>query len=473
MKTESFESLLRASFYCFSSEDWTAWYPKAAGLLEIDDATVRSFAVRRLCAAVFRAEGSSFDAPAAVRAGAKRQRGSWLIDFVERQDAKRQRASWLIDVVERAGQRHTDVLLALLDEFRWHGDSSPFPDILLPWLRDLRQRRPLNVPAERIDGAMLLIGGLDPWDGSLFPPILDHPSDYVRACAAHILPGTLMGEGWNYELGWFDPTIVAELTAKEIERPGIAGPFYSSCGFMSLNYDGLGFDPLDWMLDIIERRKSSEPADLPFKGIDSMAYRSAATRPESVRRLMAAGRIDLASMAATEFRDKLPAMVPVLLELGDHVDASIASAAQIHLAHYHGKLHRRAVRDRIRHLPNWRTGVEGFLIRYDATDRWVRRPKNRTDGAIFFPKDHTTFDDAEAWSIIEAALPTERRGDLVQHDLDAHDAAPRPGGWGQSVFRTYPSGAAVNLIAAHKGPGWRRLEVFADRLDGLRPMEWA
>lgn len=442
------EAPLKAPLHRFSPQDWARWYPRLAGLLEADDAGIRHSAAERLCMAVFWSEHA--------RAGAARGAAA---------DAARRRAAWLTDIVERASRRHPDLLTAFLGHLRWHGDKEPFPEVLLPWLRDLRQRCPPDVPVEKIEGVTILIGGLDPWEGSRLPPAFDHPSDYVRACAAHMLGRIGFGEAEDAGRGLLDRDFLAELTARELERPGIAGPFWSSFCFSPSDYDDLGFDPLEWMLEIVERRNGPEPAGLPFNGIDFHIHELAASSPEAVRWLIAAGRDDLAAMAATEIRDEVPAMAPVLLELGNHADPGIAFAAQVHLAHYHGKLHPRADLSRIRHLPDWRPGAEAFVIRSGHAGRFA-------DQAVFFPRDRAVFDDAEAWSIVDAALPPELRGELARHYLDSHDAAPAPCRLGRDELRTYASGANVDLRGAVDGPGWRRLEIYGGRLDGWRPMEW-
>lgn len=264
-------ALLRVALHQFCQDEWKQWYPRVAELLQATAATARAAAVERLSMAVFRAEASR------LRLG-----------VATPDDALRRRAEWLVDSIERVRQRHPDVALRFLDALRFHGDGPPFPDVLLPWLHGLQEQSAPGVPPERIQGAILLIGGLEPWEGSLLPPILDHPSDHVRACAAHALGRA--GHGLNDDDESFDPAFIAELTAKELKRPGIAGPWWSALELWGSDLGGLAFDALEWMLGIVEQRRHPEPGGLPFNGVDFYVRDLAAGNPAAVSRLSAAER---------------------------------------------------------------------------------------------------------------------------------------------------------------------------------------
>lgn len=175
MQENATQALLKAPLHQFAPEDWSAWYPRIASLLDQEDA-----AVERLATATFWAEHSSRGGPRDLLA-----------------EAERRRAIWLIEVVDRASRRHPDVLLSFLKVLRHQGDRPPFVEVLLLWLHELAMKSPTGILLERIEGAIVLVGGLDAWDEGDLPAVLDHSSDYVRACAAHMLGRA--GHGQNEE----------------------------------------------------------------------------------------------------------------------------------------------------------------------------------------------------------------------------------------------------------------------------------
>ena len=431
MDEKTAQSLLDASLYTFQPEDWPGWYAGIAELLGHDEANIRAAAVERLTMAALWAE-------------------HFLPQSSSRTDeARLARAAWLTEVLDRASSRHPDVTRFFLNELRHKGDEKPFPQVLVPWLRGLLDRTPAGLSRDRVEGAIVLIGGIEPWQGSPLPPMIDHQSDHVRACVAHVLGRTGYGQD---EDGSFDDRLITELTASELARPGIAGPYWSATGLTRSDFDGSSFDPVDWMLGIVERRSGPEPKDLPFNGIDFYIHELAAGNPEAIGRLIDAGRPDLVIMAATEIRDAVPAMTPLLRKLADHPDPGVAVPVQIHLARYYGILHPRADPNRIRPLPDWREGVEVFVIRHGESGRY-------SDQAVIFSDDGTVLDDAAARAVVDEALPPAVRGELARNPMDMPDAEPAPYQLGRDQLRSYASGANVTLIGALGGPGWRRIEI--------------
>ncbi|MFK4808825.1 hypothetical protein ACI3KW_01325 [Devosia sp. ZW T5_3] len=438
MEEYSIQALLNAPLHQFRPEDWSEWYPRVAELVHQEDAAVRDAAVERLAMGAFWAEHSSQGGPREFLA-----------------EAERRRTTWLIDVVDKASRLHADVLLSFLKVLRHQGDRSPFPEVLLPWLHELARRSPAGIPLERIEGAIVLLGGLDAWEEGHLPPVLDHSSDYVRACAAHMMGRAGQGESQKPD-ELLDSDFIAKLTAKELSRPGIAGPYWSGAGLSGVDFEGRDFDPVEWMLGIIEQRTGPEPADLPFNGLDFHIHELAADDPSAVRRLLSANRADLAVMTATEIRDEVPGMGLVLYELAEQPDSGLAVQAQIHLANYYRLRHPRADQNRIRHLTDWQADAEVFVIRYG-------QPGHHTDKMVIFPNRDAVFDDVEAWSLIDAALPPDRRGDLARHYLAPY-AAPAPVRLGRDELSRYASGAEISLIGAKEGHGWRRIEISFARL---------
>lgn len=446
MEATSPQALLRAPLHAFGPQDWADWYPRVAELLDADDPADRAAAVERLAMAVFWAESASPPSDAS--------------------DQRRQRLDWLTGLIDIAMTRHVDVLTCFLDQLRFKGDSPEFADGVLTWLRSLQQRQNLDLPQERIEGAMILIGGIAPWTGTILPPVLDHASDYVRACAACVLGRS--GQGLDENENLADSGFFAALTEKELDRPGIAGPYWSGTDLMYEDQGEIGFDVVDWMLGIIERRRGPEPSNLPFNGIDFHIHELASEDPKSVRRLIAAGRLDLAVMTATDIRSRIETMFPGLSELADVDDPGIALQAQIHLAHYYGFLHPRANPDRIRHLEHWSETARAFVIRHGPTG-------THSGQLVIFPKHESGFGRDEAMALIDQAIPPHLRGDLKRHFLDfgAQDAEPAPYQFGQDELHSYTSGANIELARSRDGQGWQRIDISAGRLgDRWDPWTW-
>lgn len=443
MQDQSFQPLRDAPLHRLTPDEWPVWYARIAAFLDDGEADIRAAALERLVMGVFRAEPMSLRG--AQRAAAARDRVAW---FLERLDA--------------AQARHPGLMPAFLGHLRWHGDDAPFPEILVPWLNRLRERRLPEVADDRIVAALLLIGGLEWPDRGELPALFDHHSNHVRSCAANRFGRQGLAYGENDDV--MDPAIIDKLTAKELERPGLAGPFWSGCGFFG-DHDGFGRDPVAWMLDIIERRSGPEPGDMDFNGIDFHIHELAAGNPEAIGRLVRAGRAELALMTATEIRDAVPAVAPVLRELAGWPDPHIAWGAQAHLARYYGEAYPAAPPERLRHLPAWRPGVDAFVIRYGDALRW-------SDLAVFFPSGRDAFDRDEASSIIDAAMPPDMRGSIEKHPLASDENAPGPVRIGKDELRSYARGL-VTLSGDPEAQRWQRIEIGARRrADHWRPFEW-
>ena len=444
MEDTSFRQLRDAPLHRFTPADWADWYPRVVAYLQAEDAAVRAAALERLVMAVFRAEPGT-------------------LPRAEREARARDRAVWFLDTLTAAQARHPELLVAFLEHLRWHGDDEPFPAVLLPWLRGLRAQHLADLPGDRIDAAELLIGGLAWTERRQLPPLFDHASNYVRGCAANMFgrQGLAYGDG---DQDVMDPDIIDRLTAKELERPGLAGPFWSGCMFFG-DYDSFGRDPVAWMLDIIERRKGPEPADMAANGVDFHIHELAAGDPAAIRRLARAGRDDLALMAATEIHEAVPAVAPVLRELASHPNPDMAWGAQAHLARYYGEAHPAAPPERLKHLRGWRPGVDALIIRYGEPARWI-------DLAVFFPSEHGAFGKAEAWAVIDAAMPPDMRGAIEKHPLALHEDEAGPVRIGKDELWNYAA-CQVTLSGEPEAQRWQRIEVGArHRADHWRPFAW-
>lgn len=426
-----------------------AYCPAMAAWLDHDDAGLREGVVERLATAVFWFNPSETLARRGDAEAVRTVQG---------------RVRWLLASLEAAQVRRPDVLTVFLEALRWKGDEPLFQKMLLDWLGTLRARP--DVPGDRVEGTFILHGGYGD-DAERGTPhwmaLLDHPSDDVRGCAARML---------GQRSDWDDPAamrldapLLAAITAKEIARPGIAGAFWSG---WEPDIAELSFDPVEWMLDIVERRAGPEPEDMPFNGIDFHLHELGAFTPPAVRRLIACGRLDLALMTATEVDGIVDGMREVLWDLGDDPDAEIAVFAHLHLAQAYDAMHPRADPARLRHFPNWRPGMAAYVMRQgDPAGIW-------RDAAVFFRRgSDATFDDATARDVLDAALPSDMRGPMERHPIASHDDPVAPTRLGDEELSAYASGALVNLRGDPDARRWRRLTIIGRGLQKRwRPFDW-
>jgi hypothetical protein len=356
----------------------------------------------------------------------------------------------LLAVVEAAHAAHPDMIPAFLGELR-HKHDAPFVAGLLTWLRGLAESPPDGVDPGMIEGTMLLLQRFDeddPADVSRLVGLLDHASEYVRACAAKQLA--------NVDGAAMDAAaLFALIREKELVRPGIAGAFWSDWQFSA---EHAPVEPLSWMLDIVENRAGPEPEHMPFNGIDFYLHEIADRSPETVLRLLACGRGDIAIETATEMRGVVEDMRPVLLRLADDHDPGIAHRARMHLAMYYRVLHPAAeAAGLIRHWPDWALEADTFSFHHDNGKKlWFVVLYPRSSGGVF--------SDAGAWALIDRLLPPDQRGPLVHHDFDyPKDGPARAYRLGDQLMHRYAL-SEVTLTGDVTSQAWTRLDVMGWKL---------
>lgn len=283
---KEFLQLRDTPLHALRGSEWDTFYAQMTPYLKNDSPDVREMAVERLAMAVFRAH---------------------------KQDAvsDTERAFWLLKELEDAHTCNTDVLPTFLRELRWHGDDGVFPAVLLPWLNRLMADRRPGIDTGLIKGAQLMLAPKQDDDvrqAEEWIRLLDDPSDWVRGCAARLLPFICDDKNTS---GLLD--LVAN---REIARPGIAGPFCSDC------YSGSAFDIwgdeaglTEWLMNLLERRRGPLPADMPFNDIEFYLHELCRHSPAHVRRMIDGGFLKLALMTATEDPDCLSTMAPLIQEL--------------------------------------------------------------------------------------------------------------------------------------------------------------
>jgi hypothetical protein len=305
--TASFDDLHNAPLHAMTDAAWTSWYPRMQAYLTDPAPQRREAAVERLCMAVMRAE---------------------LQKLPERRahDARYEaRLRWLLDTVTRATEVHGDVLDAFLKNLRWHGDDEPFTAIMLPWLDQVAATAASLRTVSFARGATVLLAPHANDDAAQLQAwldLLDDPSDWVRGTAARRLATYL-----ENPIG--GDALVARISEVELQRPGVAGPFWGE-HLIAPSSDGWTRERIgDLMLDLLERRPSTPTeGELPFNDIAFHLHEVCSRNPRAVRRMIDGGFIGLALMTALEETEPIAGMRPLIEELTRHQDHDVARYAQ-------------------------------------------------------------------------------------------------------------------------------------------------
>ncbi len=432
----SFADLRALPLHELNEAAWREYYPAMAAFLTDADPETRISAVERLSLAVFWAEESA-------ERQARKEGDGWSMDL-------QTRFCWLRSEIEAAHARFNDIIPEFLKGLSFRGDDWILMTPLRAWLSAMRDAPPPGVARDKIEATLLRLQSFDtdsPEDKAHLIALLDDPSNAVRACAAYQLSNFVDG----------DLTLFDLIKAKELVRPGIAGPFWTEFHFDS-RYRPI--DPVPWMMDIIEQRFGSEPSldDMGYNGIDFYLHEVCDGSPEAIRRMIDGGHIELAVETACEMHCVIEGMEPILIELGHHADATIAKRARLQLAMYYRVLHP-AIRDgSIRHWPEWSSTADLFSFHWgDADALWF---------VVLYPRQGPAFDDITAWALIDRALPPDLRGASVRHTLDWNtEGPPRPYDTDGCRKIQFASGANLTLDGDVTAAQWHRIEIGGAKLD--------
>jgi hypothetical protein len=436
-KDRIFFSLEQLPLSDLRGADWEAYYAAMAPWLQSADTDIRKRAINRLCTAVLWAEPNG---------------AMWAGDSgVSISSEKAARIRWLLDSFDAAHAINSDIIPLCLDFLGYQDDGNP-ADPVTQWLERLSAAPPPGVDADMIEGTILLRRPFDeddPADVKRLVALLDHPSNYLRACAARRM-SVLEGDALDAA------AMFALIKDKEIVRPGIAGPYWSEWGFCR---EHVPIDPIEWMMDILERRSGPEPENMPFNGIDFHLHEICDHSPQTVLRMMRGGHFNLAIETATETLGVVPGMEPVLRELADHPDHHIRNRSQFHLAHHYRVLHPEAVaRGAIQRWPDWSPHADVFSFHYGENRAlWFI--------AIYPREDSGQFIDSLAWSLIDQAMPPELRGEIDVHPLHFSSELP-PGPYrlgGQMMWR-FASGANLEMHGDPDAKTWTRIDIGGAQL---------
>lgn len=242
-----------------------------------------------------------------------------------------ERLEWLLDTIETANQSHPDVLPSFIRHLRYRNPSEQQLSHVLAWLDRLERQPPSGLDPDLVVGLRILLTPPTPdWpeQAAAWIALLDHPSNWVRGCAA-IMLGNYAEEGTSPSRS----DLFALIGEKELARPGIAGPFWSSS-----HADAEWASTVTpWMMDLLERRKGPPPPfeDMASNDIEFYLHELCSLSPAMVDRMLAGGFIDLALMTATEMHGPVPGMQSRLEALAQSSDTQIAAAASRHLERYY------------------------------------------------------------------------------------------------------------------------------------------
>jgi hypothetical protein len=435
-KDNSFAAFVATPLHALSGNEWNDFYAAMLPFVSSPNKSEREQAVERLSMAVLWSERSS--ATQARNAGV-------TVAF----DAAA-RINWLLAEITNVNKTHGDVIGMFLAELKYKDVHHTEKGLVLQWLNELMQNPPPSLPQDVIEGTIILVDHHDEDDAVEVARLIDylnHQSNYIRACAARQLSGM--------ESDAADPThLFALIKEKELRRPGIAGPFWSQWQFMR---ESAPIDPIEWMMDILERRSGPEPQDQPFNGIDFYLHEICDSSPETVKRMMNGGHMHLAIETATEIQSDVLGMAPVLRELADRTEPGISIRAQIHLARFYQERYPANVTF-IEHRKNWSEAADLFIV--------FAKDMTQVNSVIIYPSEPgTRFDDLAAWSLIDHALPLTLRGDVAFHHLDTEKRQPpKPLSLSDRLIYWFSSGAHIELSGDVANTNWQRIEISAGRL---------
>jgi hypothetical protein len=250
--------------------------------------------------------------------------------------------------------------------------------------------------------------------------MLDHADLNVRACAAYQIAAFCAKDMDDREAEWEDPSLEQEyqysitglpshiellelIRTKELERPGVAGPFW-------YYVPKEGINAREWLLDMLIRSPAPEPYISYFPcNLGFIAHEWFCEDADAIGRLIDGGRADVAIEAATDLDYRVTSLEPLLITLGNHDSPEIVRRASWHLAYHHHYLHPR--------------GAElGYVELVDSSleiDLFLLFSQNTTPTfpciAIIYPKKvRQTFNQAEARRWVDRIFPKEDRGNSIK-----------------------------------------------------------
>ena len=306
-------------------------------------------------------------------------------------------------------------------EFARFADEAPYNSLFLDWFEQLTAAQ--VVETDKLLAAKLLFNGFGKdWVtvGDRLINTLDHANLKVRAIAALHLGkfcyraayAATPIDHWDYDQADCDRARVetagmppiqelfALIRQHEMVRPGVAGAFWGAAPRNTV-------DEREWLLSILVDAPSPEPYIRGFAvNLAFEAHERFSEDPEAIRRLMDAGRIDVAVAAATDNDYKLPKLQPLLMELGQSRDPFYVKCAVWHLAYYYHCLHPRGVE----------LGFVKQIVPHAELDIYLLFSRPETPeppyAVTLYPRHRQPVPRTEAQSWVDQIFPAAVRGEL-------------------------------------------------------------
>ena len=200
-EVEPFMRLREAPLHTYGPAQWQTYDPAMTAYLTHERRDIRAMALERLATATLHWDYRHADDA--------KQKNSVLAVRVER----------LLAAIDEAHAMHSDVIPEFLRNLRYHGDDPHIAPQLLRWLTSVEGASPSLADPGLMRGTRILIAPRltdDAQQTADWIAHLDDTSNWVRGCAARNL-ATVFDDD--------DDKLVALIAAREIARPGVAGPF--------------------------------------------------------------------------------------------------------------------------------------------------------------------------------------------------------------------------------------------------------
>lgn len=345
----------------YSAEEWDEIFDTFINLLEEEDPWINHCAIAKLIQALEMEESQVSNCE----------------DYQPKPTDERVKS--IFEAIAAQTLRKPDIFENFCSKFQFLAKKSPYSHLVLAWLNQLAEIEELQYPTqEAILAAQIFFGAYNStWKevGNFLLEMLDSLDLNIRACAAYQI-GKFCSkkfyekdklEEWDDEEKYqrdkesvigMPPIdeIIQLISNKEIERPGIAGAFWDTLPSRSL-------DAKEWLLDILANSPHPEPyipyfpCNLAFDAHERFSH-----DPDAIRRLIDMGRVYIAIAAATDESRKIPALEPLLIEMGNHEDSEIIRLASWHLAYFYHYLHPRGAELGYVELISHLSEIDVFLL---------------------------------------------------------------------------------------------------------------
>jgi hypothetical protein len=404
-------------------QDWQNFFEDAIRLLPCDDHETKYFAIERISTAL--------DAERRLNRISPKERLTPILQAIESQG---ENADWYI----RRLTRYNSALA-----------EGEYKDFFDAWLKKISDRSAYP----QISDAAIVVAQLqldyfprDNWHQArgFLSSYLQSDDVNIRAAAASAI--ARLFESDCQDLPPLETTM-REIKDLDIQRPGVAGPFWDEIQFQFEDYkyytcdDGSKFSSVAWMGEIIAQRNGEEPYIEGHNGIDFHAHELMAGNVAAIRELIALGQESTAAMAATEINEPIEEMRDILVQLGHAEDDFVSRISCWHLAYLYKHLHPAAE-------------ARGFVRRFERDDAIIfvvySPPESYPYAATIYPHGET-MTNAVAWSWIDRLAPPSLRGDL---DPPEYPGEANPSISEDEASYSYPH-HIVNLVGDPKQSIWK------------------